>query len=639
MGMSMPSRAEIAKSSASSDPAMHSPSNTTMLEVAALSIGIPNSTTLTATSPCPMDLPVMDDNFLGLDPFFMAFDEHSVQLLPQVRENIYDDIVAACGYPVGDYNTPSWMGTTDSPDLMLNNLAIPLWGDRLNNNDQSRTSTSAQVVGAQHQRRVATAYDMLRQYSTADQPSRPSSPKSVQAHNKYLQELGRPAAVACDPIITNIFIGLFCVYVAPALPCFRGQVVDSSIPEELSLAMAAVGGLFCKVAKSASIARWLFHTAQRKLNTLYILMDVFAYIYGDKRVLLLYEVYHGQVIQEFCAFNGEGDDGNQDSIRGAPQKKLLADTMYLLECYRVVILQLPSRLYPTTMFGGVGTDQQHTEDLRQSLIRAMTTYDLPQARIETSEDSIQSLCSLALLASHGRQLPGSLMALLKSPTSEPGHLYSNRMGLQQEYIELALQKWRMLHTTPPTASAELLFHLIHLNLYCSYAEIEGVARASQQAMEKGKSNPTWKGLRQPSTVTVTQSDSERKTTLRKCFTTLENLKKATWHADQLLDIAADIELVSFSCSRAGRIHLHQEARRAQPGEPIHFAQAVYHATMVLRLSSTLLTQSETSQSVADLQGELDSITRRGIQILSRSAGRIAGVSKQVLESLRTTSQD
>lgn len=160
------------------------------------------------------------------------------------------------------------MGVTDSPSLILNSLNSPSVADRSNNNDQARLSTFSHAVGAQRQRRVAIAYDMLRQYSTADQPSRPSSPKSVQAHNKYLQELGHPAAVACDSVILNIFIGLFSVYVAPTLPCFRDQVVDSSTPEEVSLTMAAIGGLFCEAAKSASIARWLFHAAQRKLNTL-----------------------------------------------------------------------------------------------------------------------------------------------------------------------------------------------------------------------------------------------------------------------------------------------------------------------------------------------------------------------------------
>lgn len=315
----------------------------------------------------------------------------------------------------------------------------------------------------------------------------------------------------------------------------------------------------------------------------------------------------------------------------------IADTMYLLECYRVVILQLPSRLYPTTLFGGVGTDGQHTEDARQSLIRAITTYDLPQLRITTPEDSMQSLCSVALLASRGRQLPDSLMALLKSPISPLDPHYSILRGLQLEYVELALQKWRTLHTTPLTASVQSLFHLIHLNLYCNYAEIEGVARVSQKAKEKEKERTTQNGSPPIPRTNVMCSDSESKIILQKCFNGPENLNKANWHANQLLNRAAEIELVSLPRSNNGQIHLRQQARRIQNGEPVHFAHAVYHATMVLRLSSILQNTGESDQSIRVSQGELESITSRGIRILSRSAGRVAGVFKQVLESLQTTS--
>lgn len=160
------------------------------------------------------------------------------------------------------------MGTIDSPSLIFDSLDFSPTEHRLNDDGQTQEGTFAHVAGAQHQRRVATAYEMLRQYSTTDQPSRPSSPKSVQAHKQYLQELGRISPVSCDKVIFNVFIGLYFVHVAPTLPCFKDQVLDSSTPEGMSLAMASIGGLYCEAPKSAVIARWLFHTAQRKLNTL-----------------------------------------------------------------------------------------------------------------------------------------------------------------------------------------------------------------------------------------------------------------------------------------------------------------------------------------------------------------------------------
>lgn len=50
---------------------------------------------MNATSSYPVDLPVFSDgNFLALDPFLMAFDDPSSQLLPQVSGNIYEDFAA-----------------------------------------------------------------------------------------------------------------------------------------------------------------------------------------------------------------------------------------------------------------------------------------------------------------------------------------------------------------------------------------------------------------------------------------------------------------------------------------------------------------------------------------------------------------
>lgn len=169
-----------------------------------------------------------------------------------------------------EYDLSSWMGTIDSHSWILDSpdLSILSGGHELSNNGETRENTFDHAAGAQHQRRVANAYEMLRQYSTTDQPSRPSSPKSVQAHQRYLQELGRLSPVACDSAIINVFVGLFYVYVAPTIPCFKDYVLDSSTPEEVSLTMAAIGGLYCEAPKSTVIARWLFHTAQRKLNTL-----------------------------------------------------------------------------------------------------------------------------------------------------------------------------------------------------------------------------------------------------------------------------------------------------------------------------------------------------------------------------------
>jgi hypothetical protein len=302
-----------------------------------------------------------------------------------------------------------------------------------------------------------------------------------------------------------------------------------------------------------------------------------------------------------------------------------------------VLLQLPPRFYPTTLLGGMGTLIQHVEDVRQSRLRALTGYGLPEVRIEDADASVQALCSLALLGSQGRWLPGSLLALLKSPPgSGSSHCASN--GLQQEYLELALQKWHMLHSASPTTSAELLFHLIHLHLYCSFAGIENTLRRYQ----KDAASATRGAAADQDSLPTSGSepdclDAERTAMLRQCFHTEENLVKATWHASRVLDIASDFEFASFS-PRNGRVHLRQEANKAQVGEPVHVAHAVYHGTMVLRLWSILgspLQQGEQGDGFMSVS-EGDAILRQGRRVLSRLSSRVAEVFKQVLKSLQSS---
>lgn len=74
--------------------------------------------------------------------------------------------------------------------------------------------------------------------------------------------------IACDTIIINVFIGLFQAHVAPMFPCFKGFVVGDTTDEELLLAMAATGGLYCETPRSETVAKWLLHAARRKLLTL-----------------------------------------------------------------------------------------------------------------------------------------------------------------------------------------------------------------------------------------------------------------------------------------------------------------------------------------------------------------------------------
>ena len=117
------------------------------------------------------------------------------------------------------------------------------------------------------QQRLAAAYSKLHQYSTSSFMSRPASPRSHKTETQYLDGLGSFETPVFDTLVINTFIGHFQTHVAPMFPCFQNFRISASTPEEVYLAMAATGGLYCKTPKSDMVAKWLLHTARRKLLT------------------------------------------------------------------------------------------------------------------------------------------------------------------------------------------------------------------------------------------------------------------------------------------------------------------------------------------------------------------------------------
>ena len=68
-----------------------------------------------------------------------------------------------------------------------------------------------------------------------------------------------------DRVILNTFIGIAHSHIASLFDCFNGFLVFRNTPEELYLAMAAVGGLYCRQEGSTKIAMWYYNNARLKL--------------------------------------------------------------------------------------------------------------------------------------------------------------------------------------------------------------------------------------------------------------------------------------------------------------------------------------------------------------------------------------
>jgi hypothetical protein len=93
--------------------------------------------------------------------------------------------------------------------------------------------------------------------------SRPSSPRPLQ-EPKWLLD---PPSRRHDPEIVNVFLNLFMIHVACTFTTFQGFHINENTPASLILAMAAVGGLFCKIEGSFRIARAMHNDARRIMLT------------------------------------------------------------------------------------------------------------------------------------------------------------------------------------------------------------------------------------------------------------------------------------------------------------------------------------------------------------------------------------
>ena len=494
---------------------------------------------------------------------------------------------------------------------------------------------------------VATAYAKLNEYAPTHHPTRPSSPQSVKTHEQFIQELGSGTPVGCDRLILDVFIGLFQRHVAPTFPHFKDFRVDNSTPEETYLAMAATGGLYCSLPRADVVAKWLLHKARRKLLTMvhssapeshsnyhlrviqtYILMEIFSFVCGDKRMLLLLEVFHAQAIQALHTFIGHECRGRSlDANEGS-----LVQSMYLLECYRVVLLQQPTMRYTTSVLRetqmtplGVAAPQSTESCDIPLLLRAITAYDAPGVHIQSDAQSMQSLCALSILVSNHQRLPGSLSRLLQS---DDRHFETPTQDWRDDFAEISLQKWLVLHSKPPSADTMLLYHLIHLNIYASFAEIEMVARTATES-SKNEGPPIVVDKSQPLSFSKSSSLSRKVVALKRCFTSRERSDKAAWHARRLLDIAPSMQDLRPG-SPGDRIHLARGSDAIRSSQPLHFSFAVYYSCMILWSLEFLETHSQGTKDAIGTSSPL----RKGSNLLSQSTSRVAENFKQILESLQ-----
>lgn len=164
-----------------------------------------------------------------------------------------------------DDNFLQTTGTSLLPPTSIDDPLVDLSGDRatLRHNVNGDSSSLNNVRPPQY----ADAYAKLQQFSTAYRESRPTSPKINQEQQRWLLNSGPVHSVVHDRMILDVFLGLFQSRLSTTFPCFRNFRIYRDTRQELYLAMAAVGGLYCDVPGSTKVAKWYYYNARRTFFT------------------------------------------------------------------------------------------------------------------------------------------------------------------------------------------------------------------------------------------------------------------------------------------------------------------------------------------------------------------------------------
>lgn len=273
--------------------------------------------------------------------------------------------------------------------------------------------------------------------------------------------------------------------------------------------------------------------------------------------------------------------------------------LHLLECYRVVILQRPPNLYPSTTQNSVSsrnidpalpTNPEHTvsdEDIMPSIIRLMT----PDIPVEPFSSNVQSTWCLATLSIY------SWHSISSGPADRGASLLWKR-----EIFELALNRWATAYGHMVEPRVILLFHM---NLICLRTNLKHIHHVSQSFL-RGES----------------ESKDSSRLALRK-WRDGDDCDRALWHASELILAAEGLNSCRISPDDD------EESRSARMGdgfvEAPHIPFCIYLATSTLWAAAMIGQKPDLTLAKAHLES--------GVHLLGYLKVRIAQVLRRVLRRL------
>ncbi|KAK0287555.1 hypothetical protein LTR35_004030 [Friedmanniomyces endolithicus] len=363
-----------------------------------------------------------------------------------------------------------------------------------------------------------------------------------------------------DLDVLDIWVDIAVGCIGTMFPIFKEFQVDEGTTDALYVAMAAVGGVYCNVENSFHLAKVMFNDARRLALAL-----------------------SAQVVRHLVS----ASTAAQPEERRDPEIQLLARSLHVLECYRVILFQRSS-LLPYQMTCMLGRAQAEDDDTFGSsatgLISTLCTPETPIDRANLQRWNLESLSAVSLLSSHNCRG--------RSDLGRP--VWSN------EFLGLALRRWYGSQGTETNQETIMLYHLVGMHCHSDLRLIQLYSR-----MRTNDDQP-----------------SQHRQDLRDWQESTQ-CQVATWHARSILRLTES--WLNMPHTRFNSIAESNDANSItqMTGAP-HNSYCLYFAALVL-----FCARPEASTSNAEIMLDF----RTAALALSSTKGRIASVLQKALQEI------
>ncbi|MCJ1471562.1 hypothetical protein MMC13_000202 [Lambiella insularis] len=329
---------------------------------------------------------------------------------------------------------------------------------------------------------VQNAMGMVQHYF--EQISRPSSPGHEKPKHRWFSE--PPRLQIYDEEVMEVFVKIARHHLIQTFPVLADLPLAREPRKEFHLACAAVGGLFCNVPGRFKVVNSMYNDARRMLLALtyqedfigledklsaaktFILLEIYGLCSGDKRSYEFVEAFHARMLSAVEEYRRALAMEDSPSDTFVQESRALTVSLYVLECYRVILM-----LRPPIFHTGSDFEIRHRASPSSSapgINDIVTDLFTPgrSARLSHQEqDSVIALSTICITA---------------WPVFARGLTTPQRHTLwKPEFIELALNGWAQTQAQGVNWSTLLLYHLIHINLHSNMFLIQRFAHSPAES--------------------------------------------------------------------------------------------------------------------------------------------------------------